>query len=56
MTVAMTRSVELSALDLRYASYRMRNPAAEARLLASIAERGIEQALEGIDTAGANIC
>jgi predicted transcriptional regulator len=51
----MTRSVELSALDLRYESYRMRNPAAEARLLASIAERGIEEALEGVDAAGANI-
>jgi hypothetical protein len=51
----MTRSVELSALDLRYESYRMRNPAAEARLLASIAERGIEEALEGVDAAGASI-
>lgn len=51
----MTRSVELSALDLRYESYRMRNPAAEARLLGSIAERGIEQALEGVDAAGASI-
>ncbi len=48
----MTRSVELSALDLRYESYRMRNPAAEARLLGSIAGRGIEQALEGVDAAG----
>ena len=27
----MTRSVELSALDLRYESYRMRNPAVEAQ-------------------------
>jgi len=51
----MTRSVELSALDLRYESYRMRNPAAEARLLASIAERGIEAALEGVEAAGASI-
>jgi predicted transcriptional regulator len=51
----MTRSVELAALDLRYESYRMRNPAAEARLLASIAERGIEEALEGVDAAGASI-
>jgi len=51
----MTRSVELLALDLRYESYRMRNPAAEARLLGSIAERGIEQALEGVDAAGASI-
>ena len=51
----MTRSVEVSALDLRYESYRMRNPAAEARLLASISERGIEEALEGVDAAGASI-
>jgi predicted transcriptional regulator len=51
----MTRSLELSALDLRYESYRMRNPAVEARLLASIAERGIEEALEGVDAAGASI-
>jgi predicted transcriptional regulator len=51
----MSRSVELSALDLRYESYRMRNPAAEARLLASLAERGIEQALEGVDAAGGSI-
>jgi hypothetical protein len=51
----MTRSVELSALDLRYESYRMRNPAAEARLLASIAERGIEEALEGVEAGSASI-
>jgi len=51
----MTGSVELAALDLRYEGYRMRNPVAEARLLASIAERGIEQALEGVDAAGASI-
>jgi hypothetical protein len=46
----MVREVELSALDLRYESYRMRNPALEARLLASIAQRGIEEPLEGVDT------
>ena len=51
----MTRSVELSALDLRYEGYRMRNPAVEARLLAAIAERGIEEALEGVDAAGGSI-
>jgi hypothetical protein len=45
----MAREVELSALDLRYESYRMRNPALEARLLASIAQRGIEESLEGVD-------
>ena len=45
----MEREIELAALDLRYESYRMRNPAAEARLLATIAERGIEEPLEGVD-------
>ncbi|MGM0490026.1 MAG: ParB/RepB/Spo0J family partition protein [Planctomycetota bacterium] len=37
-------------MDLRYQGHRMRSRAAEARLLASIAERGIEQPLEGVDT------
>lgn len=46
----MGREVELATLDLRYESYRMRNPAAEARLLASISQRGIEEPLEGVDT------
>jgi predicted transcriptional regulator len=46
----MAREVELSILDLRYESYRMRNPGLEARLLASIAQRGIEEPLEGVDT------
>jgi predicted transcriptional regulator len=46
----MAREVELSILDLRYESYRMRNPAHEARLLASMAQRGIEEPLEGVDT------
>jgi len=46
----MGREVELSTLDLRYESYRMKDPALEARLLASIAQRGIEEPLEGVDT------
>lgn len=46
----MARQVELLALDLRYENYRMRNPGLEARVLASIAERGIEEPLEGVDT------
>ena len=45
----MGQDIELSALDLRYESYRMKNPAQEARLLASIARRGIEEPLEGVD-------
>ena len=45
----MFRQIELSSLDLRYESYRMRNPAQEGELLASISVRGIESALEGVD-------
>lgn len=46
----MSEHVELSTLDLRYEGYRLRDNAREARLLASIAERGIEESLEGVDT------
>ena len=46
----MSESVERSTLDLRYEGYRVRDDAAEARLAASIAERGIEDPLEGVDT------
>ncbi len=46
----MSQSVERTSLDLRYQTYRLRNDAAEARLLASIAERDIEQPLAGVDT------
>ena len=45
----MVREVEISRLDLRYENYRMRNSAQEARLFASIADRGIEEPLEGVD-------
>lgn len=51
----MAREVELSTLDLRYESYRMRNVALEARLLSSIAQRGIEEPLEGVDMQGGSI-
>jgi ParB/RepB/Spo0J family partition protein len=50
MERSMSQCVERSSLDLRYEAYRMRNDAAEARLLASIAERGIEEPLAGVDT------
>jgi ParB/RepB/Spo0J family partition protein len=46
----MSETVERSSLDLRYEGYRLRNEVAEARLLASIAERGIEDPLGGVDT------
>jgi len=46
---------EPTTFDLRYESYRMKNPALEARLLASITERGIEEPLEGVDVDGRRI-
>lgn len=45
----MTHEIEITALDLRYESFRMKHPGIEARLLTSIAQRGIEEALEGVD-------
>lgn len=41
--------IELSSLDVRYEGHRMKNRAGEARLLSSIAERGITESLEGVD-------
>jgi hypothetical protein len=46
----VAREVEISTLDLRYQDYRMRNSAQEKKLLASIAERGFEEPLEGVST------
>ena len=51
----MTQDIELATIDLRYESYRLRNPGAEKRLLASITERGIEEPLEGVDAPEAKI-
>ena len=45
----MAQEVELSTFDLRYESYRIKNRSLEVRLLGSIAERGIEEPLEGVD-------
>lgn len=47
--------IELSNLDLRYEGHRMRDRAGEARLLAVLAERGIEEPLEGVDTDGMHV-
>lgn len=47
----MSESVELSSLDLRYESHRLRDDAREARLLTSMAQRGIETPLQGVDPA-----
>jgi hypothetical protein len=46
----VSENVELSSLDLRYEGHRLRDDAREARLLASMAQRGIEEPLEGVDT------
>ena len=46
----MSQSVELSTLNPRYEGYRLRDEAREARLLASLAARGIEEPLQGVDT------
>lgn len=45
----MSVTVELSSLDLRYEGHRLRDDARESRLLPSIAQRGIEDPLEGVD-------
>lgn len=45
----MAREVELSMLDLRYESFRLKEAALEERLLGSIAQRGIEEPLEGVE-------
>jgi hypothetical protein len=47
--------VELSSLDLRYEGHRLRDDAREARLLASIAQRGIEEPLQGVDGSAARL-
>ena len=47
--------VELSYLDLRYDSCRMKAAAFEERLLGSVAERGIEEPLEGVEVGGKKI-
>jgi KorB domain len=45
----MTREVELSGLDLRYEGHRLKNAGLEERLLGSLAQRGIQEPLEGVD-------
>jgi hypothetical protein len=47
--------VELCQLDLRYEGCRLKSPAAEARLLAAIAQSGIQQPLQGVELSSARI-
>ena len=51
----MVCEVEITSLDLRYEGHRMKNRAQEGRLLSSIAERGIEEPLEGVDAQGTRV-
>jgi hypothetical protein len=51
----MAGEVELSGLDLRYEGYRMKNAGLEERLLGSIAQRGIEEPLEGVEVEGVSV-
>lgn len=51
----MAREVELASLDLRYESFRLKQAALEERLLASIAQRGIEEPLEGVVVQESNV-
>lgn len=46
----MVNVVEISSFDLRYESYRLKNPAREKALLVSILEQGILEPLQGADT------
>ena len=45
----MANEVELASLDLRYQGFRLQQPALQERLLSSIAQRGIQEPLEGVD-------
>ena len=51
----MTQEIELSQLDLRYEGFRMKNPGLEERLLGSIAQRGIEEPLEGVEVGALSV-
>jgi hypothetical protein len=42
------REIELSHLDLRYQGHRLPQPRLEERLLSAVAQRGIEQPLQGV--------
>ncbi len=47
--------VELSQLDLRYEGCRLKSPAVEARLLAGIAQAGIQQPLQGVELSSTRV-
>lgn len=47
--------VELAQLDLRYEGCRLKSPVAEGRLLASMAHRGIQEPLQGVELSSGRI-
>ena len=47
--------VELSELDLRYEGCRLKSPVAEGRLLAAIAQVGIQQPLQGVELSSTRV-
>ena len=51
----MANEVDLASLDLRYEGFRLKQPALEARLLSLIAQRGIEEPLEGVQAQEAKV-
>ena len=51
----MAKQIELSSLDLRYQDFRLKEAALEQRLLSSIAQRGIEEPLEGVEVQQRNV-
>lgn len=51
----MAQELELSSLDLRYEDFRLKQAALEQRLLSSIAQRGIEEPLEGVEVQERNV-
>jgi hypothetical protein len=51
----MANEVALASLDLRYESFRLKQAALEERLLSSIAQRGIEEPLEGVEVKEARV-
>ncbi len=51
----MAHDVEMASLDLRYEGFRLKAPAVEERLLGSIAQRGIQEPLEGVEVQGCGV-
>jgi hypothetical protein len=48
-------TVELAQLDLRYEGCRLKSPAVEGRLLASMAQSGIQEPLQGVELSSSRI-